>query len=168
MKDNSDITKYDFFSHYRKNTKFSKIDRTLYSKFVTELVDSYTRAIVEEGMELNMGRLGYLRIKTVPFTGYFNKEGNLRKLQVDWKKTWDKWYIDYADKTKNEIDKIKGKTVIFHENTHTNGEYYKFFWDNTTRQIKFKSFYRFKPARQYKKLITKVVLAKPRTIFYYE
>ena len=35
-KNKGDIKKYDFYSHYRKNTKFPRIERKEYSSFLKE------------------------------------------------------------------------------------------------------------------------------------
>jgi len=163
-----DIKKYHFFSHYRKNSKLSKIERTQYDRFTKELLNTYSRAIVEEGLWLKLGVLGYIRIQTKKLN-FFRKDGSLsRTLSVDWDKTWKHWEKKYEGKTREEITKIEGKKVLYFDNEHTNGEFYKHLWDNRTVVIKFKRFYRFKPSRQYSRLIKDVVTQKDRKIFYYE
>ena len=59
-----DIKKYDFFAHYRKNAKLAKLERTQYSRFIKELLNTYSEAIVKENLELKFGKLGFISNKT--------------------------------------------------------------------------------------------------------
>ena len=166
-KNTGNVKKYDFFSHYRKNTEYSKLDRKTYSAFLSELFKEYSEAIVKENLELKLGKLGYIRVQARTLN-FFNKEGKLCKsLKPNWKATWKKWEEKYPDKSRDEITEIKNKKVIYFENEHTNKEFYLHLWDNLTAVIKFKSFYKFKAARKYSRMITEEVNKKPRTVFYY-
>lgn len=166
-KNKGNIKKYDFFSHYRKNTTYEKLDRKTYSAFVSELLKEYSEAIVKKNLELKFGKLGYIRVQARNLH-FFNKEGKLSKsLKPDWKKTWESWEKKYPNISRDEITKIKNKKVIYFENDHTNGEFYLHLWDNITSLVKFKSFYKFKAARKYGRMITEEVNKKPRTVFYY-
>ena len=162
-----DIRKYDFFSHYRKNAKLSKLERKAYSAFIKDLLSMYSEAIVREALHLKLGKLGTIRIqsrKLHPIT----KDGKLAKsLKVDWIKTYEYWNTIYPGKTKSELKEIKNKTVIYFDNEHTNGEFYIHWWDNATAPIKYKRFYKFKAARQYSRLIAKIVKDPNRKTFYY-
>jgi len=163
----SDITKYDFFSFYRKHSQFSKLERTQYSRFIKELLIAYSEAIVKEALELKLGKLGYIRVQSKKLN-FFNKEGKLQKsLKPDWQATWKYWERLYEGKTRDEITEIKNKKVIYHQNTHTQQEFYRHLWDKATAIVKYKRFYTFKPSRQYSRLIAQVVKDPNRNVFYY-
>lgn len=161
------IKKYDFFSDYRKNSKLTKIERKEYSSFTKALLIAYSEAIVKENLQLKMGKLGIIRVQSKKLH-FFTKDGERAKtLQVDWQKTLKYWDEKYGGKSRAELKKIQGKKVIYHENEHTNGEFYRHLWDNLTAVVKYKRFYKFKPSRQYSRLIATVVKDKDRKVFYY-
>jgi len=163
----ADIKKYDFFSHYRKNTKFERLERKQYSNFIKDLLTLYSEAIVKENLQLKLGKLGYIRIQAKKLH-FFTKDGKRAKsLKVNWVSTWTYWEGKYEGKTRDEITEIKNKTVLYFENEHTNKEFYRHLWDNATAVVKYKRFYSFKPSRQYSRLITTIVTDPNRTIFYY-
>ena len=163
----ADVKKYDFFSHYRKNAELEKLERKEYSNFLKDLLTLYSEMIVKENFQLKLGRLGYIRIQAKKLH-FFTKEGKRAKtLQVDWPKTWVYWEKKYEGKTRDEITEIKNKKVLYFENEHTNKEFYRHLWDNATAVVKFKRFYKFKPSRQYSRLITTMVTDPNRTVFYY-
>tara|TARA_R110000868_G_scaffold411280_1_gene702655 strand:- start:364 stop:900 length:537 start_codon:yes stop_codon:yes gene_type:complete len=163
----ADIKKYDFFSHYRKNTKLVKLERTAYSSFLKDLLITYSETIVKENLQLKLGKLGYIRIQAKKLH-FFTKDGERAKtLQVNWPETWKYWEKKYEGKTRDEITEITNKKVLYFENEHTNKEFYRHLWDNATAIVKFKRFYKFKPSRQYSRLIAKIVTDPNRTTFYY-
>jgi hypothetical protein len=166
-KHKADIRKYDFYSHYRKHTTYERLDRKAYSAFLKDLLAAYSEAIVKENMELKFGKLGFVRVQTRKLH-FFKKDGKrAESLQPNWKKTWEYWEEIYPGKTRDEITEIKNKLVVFHENDHTNGEFYRHLWDKTTSIVKYKSFYKFIPSRQYSRLIKEMVSDPNRTVFYY-
>lgn len=163
----SDITKYDFFSFYRKHAQFSMLGRTQYSRFLKELLIAYSNAIVAEGLELKLERVGFIRVQAKKLN-FFNREGKLQKsLKVDWSATWKYWEEKYPELTKEQIVALENKKVIYHQNDHTNQEFYRHLWDKTTATVKYKRFYKFKASRQYSRLIAKIVKDPNRQIFYY-
>jgi hypothetical protein len=163
-----DVRKYDFFSHYRKNTKsVQKLDRKTYSAFIKNLLSMYAETIVREALEVKFGKLGTIRVQSKPLN-FLTKDGKLAKsLKVNWVETWEYWKTLHPNLTEDEIVAIKNKKVIYFENEHTNGEFYSHLWDNATSPVKYKRFYKFKPSRQYSRLIKKVVTAPNRKVFYY-
>jgi hypothetical protein len=166
-KHKGDVKKYDFYSYYRKNTKFPKLERKEYSAFLKDLLTAFSEAIVRENMELKLGKLGFIRVQAKKLH-FFDKDGNRAKtLKVNWQKTWEYWESKYEGKTRDEIKQIKDKTVLFHENDHTNGEFYQHLWDKLTSIVKYRGLYQFIPSRQYSRLITEMVSDPHRTVFYY-
>jgi hypothetical protein len=166
-KHTADIKKYDFFSHYRKNTAYEKLSRTAYSAFLKDLLIAFSEAVVKENMELKLGKLGFIRVQAKKLHFFKTNGEKADSLKVDWEKTWKYWEEKYPSLSRNEISNIKDKKVIYHENEHTNGEFYRHLWDKATSQVKYKSFYKFIPSRQYSRLIKEIVSKPNRTIFYY-
>ena len=162
------ITKYNFYTHYRKNSELVKLERKEYSSFLKELLTLYSEAIVKENMQLKLGNLGYIRIQTKELK-FINDDGTLSTgLKVDWQQTWKHWHLKFPNKTRDERVSIKDKKVLFFENDHTNQEYYHHLWDKFTAKLKNKQFYIFKPSRQYSRLIKEVVTDPDRKVFYYK
>jgi hypothetical protein len=166
-KNTGDVKKYNFFSHYRKNTTLEKLDRKTYSGFLKDLLIAYGDAIVKENLELKFGKLGFIRVQAKKLH-FFRKDGKrATTLQVDWKSTWEYWEEKYKELSRDEIVKLKDKKVIYFENQHTNYEFYRHLWDNKTAIIKHKRFYKFKPSRKYSRLIKEIVSKPDRKVFYY-
>jgi hypothetical protein len=161
------IKKDAFYNFYDKNAKEKKVPRVVYNKFIKELLERYSTAIVETGLELKINKIGKIRIRSNKLH-FFNKEGKRNKnLRVNWQKTWEYWHSKYPELNRQEITEIKNKTVIYHENEHSQQEFYSHYWDNLTANLKYKSFYGFKPSRQYSRLIARVVKDPNRKVFYY-
>jgi len=164
---NGDIKKNDFYKHYKENAKEEIISRPLYNAFIKELLTAFSKAIVQTGLELKINKVGKLRIRSKKLN-FFDKNGKRSKsLKVDWKTTWDFWKAKHPDLSKEEIIDLKNKKVIYHQNDHTSGEFYEHYWDKLTNILKYKSFYVFKPSRQYSRLIAQVVKDPNRKVFYY-
>jgi hypothetical protein len=161
------VKKEDFFNYYKENAKLSNFDKKKYSSFLRDLLESFSVSIVKDGLELSMHGLGKLRVRTVA-KGLLNNKGELRKLKPNWKATKDYWATQYPDLTKEEIALIKNKTIIYHTNDHSNGEYYRHFWDKTNSILKYQNFYEFKASRQFSRLIASTVKNPNRKTFYYE
>lgn len=162
-----DIKKYDFYSYYRKNAQREKLERKKYSAFLKDLLTTYSEMIVKENFELKLDKIGYIRVQARPLK-FLKKDGTLAKsLKVNWPATWEMWEKKYPGLSRDEITELKNKKVIYFENAHTNQEFYCHLWDNKTALLKFKSFYKFKPSRQYSRLISKVVKEPNRKVFYY-
>ena len=162
-----DIKKDQFYKYYLENAKEKIVIRSTYNKFVKDLLQTFSQEIVEKGLELKINRVGKLRIRSREMH-FFKKNGERSKsLRVNWSATWDYWGIKYPGLTRDEITQITNKTLIYHENDHTNQEYYEHFWDNFTTNLKYKSFYTFKASRQYSRLIAQVVKDPNRKTFYY-
>lgn len=166
-KTKGNIKKEAFFVHYKNNAKQLLISKKEYNSFLKELLIKYSEEIVTTGLELKIPKIGKIRIKSNPLH-FFTKEGKRAKsLKPDWKKTWDFWFKKYEGLSKQEITEIKNKPVIFHENEHSQNEFYEHYWDKITAVLRYKSFYSFKASRQYSRLIAKVVKDPNRKIFYY-
>ena len=162
----SSIRKKDFYKYYQKNAKLTKVDRVKYNGFLKEVLETFGKLIIEEGLELKLNQIGKIRIKT-KMLNLIKSNGDLSKLKVNWKATWDHWFSRYPNLSREEIVKIKDKKLLYHDNEHSNQEYYVHYWNNFTSNLKYKSFYDFKPSRQYSRLLAKVIKDPNRKIFYY-
>lgn len=162
----SSVKKQDFYKDYKERSS-NPIDIKLFNKFNKELLQLYSTEIVTTGLELRIPHVGKLRVRAKDLH-FFRADGKLAKsLKVDWQATWSYWEKLYPGKTKDEITEITGKKLLYHENAHSNSEFYEHFWDNYSAPLKYKSFYNFKPSRQYSRLIAKTVKDPNRKTFYY-
>jgi hypothetical protein len=167
-KNNASIKKYDFYSYYLHNTKHKqKIPRKVYDRFTGALLKNLATAIVTEALEVKLGRVGKIRVRSKKLN-FVREDGTLSKsLKVDWNSTWNMWHEKYPELTKDEIVALKGKKVLYFDNSHTNEEFYAHVWDNLTTPLKYKKFYKFVPSRTYSRLIAKLVTDENRKIYYY-
>ena len=160
------IKKDDFFKYYAEKAKLTKVNRVKYNNFLKDLLQTFSEAIVKEALELKLNQLGKIRIRTKTLN-LIKPNGELGKLKVDWKATWDNWYKKYPELTRDQIVKQKGKKLLYHDNEHSDQEFYIHYWNNFTTNLKYKSFYEFKPSRQYSRLLAQVIKDPNRKIFYY-
>ena len=168
-----DIKKKDFFSYYRKHSSAKKrLDKLSYGRFTKDLMSTFSEAIVKDALSLKMGALGSIRIRSRKLTTV-KRDGKIAKtLRVDWPATFAYWHKTYPDLTRDEIIGLKDKGIkkkcIYHLNEHTDKEFYEHWWDEfITSSVKYHKFYRFKPSRQYSRLIAQVVKDPNRKAFYY-
>ena len=162
-----DIKKDQFYKYYLENAKEKVVKRSTYNKFIKDLLQTFSQEIVEKGLELKINRVGKLRVRSREMH-FFKKNGERSKsLRVNWVATWEYWHTKYPGLTKDQITQETNKTLIYHENDHSNQEYYEHFWDNFTANLKYKSFYTFKASRQYSRLIAQIVKDPNRKTFYY-
>lgn len=183
-----DIRKHDFWLHYQKHAKEGKqtklamkdkhgnhivrskiLNRDQYKKFLTEILQTYSEAIVKEGFQLKIKHIGVIQIRTKELT-LLDSKGKLHEgLMVDWKKTWEYWRSKYPGLTRQEIlDLPEKKTTIRFTNEHTGNEYYVHYWKKTDCYTDNLKLYKFTPARQFSRLIAQVVKAPERKVFYYK
>jgi hypothetical protein len=161
------VKKSDFWKYYLLHSKENKVDKVVYNAFLKDLISTFSEEIVTTGLEIKIPSVGKFRIRSKKLV-FFNKEGIKSKtLRVDWHKTWAHWHNKYPDLNRQQITEIKDKTVIYHENEHTSQEFYEHHWDKITTALKYKNFYKFKPSRQYSRLIAKIVKDPNRKVFYY-
>jgi hypothetical protein len=181
-----DITKNDFWLHYKNNAKegkkillktkdsegkqkikIKKLEKAEYNKFINELLKTYGEIIVKEAFELKFHRLGSIRIKSKKLS-LLDENGKFNKgVKVNWVATWEYWNAKYKGKTREEILQIPDKTLIRFTNEHTENEYYYHFWYKERSVVKYRILYKFLPSRQFSRLIAKTVKEPNRKVFYY-
>jgi hypothetical protein len=162
----SDKKKLDFYKDYSNNHNHNPVTISQYNNFTSDLFKRFSKAIVELNLELKLGRLGKFRIQSIN-VGVAKKSGDLRKRQPDWARTKEYWKTKYPGLTPEELKEIKNKLIIYHENEHSNGEYYKHLWDRLTMRSPNYMLYKFIPSRQFSRLLAKTVKDPNRKVFYY-
>jgi hypothetical protein len=162
-----DVKKASFFLFYIKNAKETLLSQNVYKAFLKELLETYSTEVVTTGLELRINKVGKFRIKSSKLK-FFDKNGvKYKSLRPNWKSTWEMWHKKYPELNRDQIAALTNKAVIYHENEHSDQEFYEHYWDKTTINLKFKSFYTFKASRQYSRLIAKIVKDPNRKVFYY-
>jgi len=161
------IKKAAFFSFYLKNAKETLVPNTTYKAFLKDLLETYSTEIVTSGLELRINKVGKLRIRSRKLKFFDKNNVQYKSLRPNWKASWEFWHKKYPTLTKDEIVNLQNKLIIYHENEHSDQEFYEHYWDKATINLKFKSFYIFKASRQYSRLIAKVVKDPNRKVFYY-
>lgn len=162
-----DIKRRHFFAFYKKHAKEKQVTEKQYKSFLTELLSIFSEKIITEGLELKIVQFGKIRIRSNKLH-FFKKNGErCKSLRPDWKKTWEYWFTKYPGLSRQEIVAIEGKKVIYHDNDHTDGEFYEHFWDKTKIICNHANFYTFTASRQYSRLLAKTVKDVDRKVFYY-
>lgn len=156
----ADIKLTDFTRNYRKHSK-GQLSARYYREIFKELCQEFSELLLS-GKEIKMTNLGRIRICARPML--FHK---IKRMQPDWKATRELWKKQYPNLTAEEILKIKNKTILRHENDHTSNEYYQILWDKVTLNNKGTIFYKFVPARLFKRKLSEIVRNPQRKIFYY-
>jgi hypothetical protein len=131
---NYGITLYGMYRAYRRviGMKSGPVDYKTYAAIIKEFNIELAKVVIENAFEFRFPfRLGKIRIKKYKLQLKLDKNGNIdkRKLPVDWKRTWELWFREYPDKTREEIKQIQGKQRVFLLNEHTDGYQCKFIWD---------------------------------------
>jgi hypothetical protein len=161
------IKRRQFHAFYVKNRKEKELSTNEYKSFLTELLNEFSNAIVTEGLELKIPSVGKIRIKSEKIH-LVRKDGTMSKsLRPDWKKTWEYWFSKYEGLSREEIVALEGKKVLFHDNEHTDGEFYQHYWDKHNVQFTNNNCYKFTASRQYSRLLAKTVKDINRKVFYY-
>ncbi len=162
---NSDFNILDIYKFYKQSQKDKKkdiIDLSTFRSILKYHNDEICKSIVKESTEFRMPyRLGYLRIRKFKQRIISDADGKLKTdhMKIDWKSTNELW-------EKNEEAK-RIKKLVFHTNNHSNGFYYKWYWDKRSCNIKNSSVYSLVISRQYKRLIPETIKNND-SIDYYE
>jgi hypothetical protein len=154
-----------FYKDYKKESSNS-LTKQQYSLFYKEIMAELMTVMIEKSTEIRIPSIGYFSVLSYKPALIKDGEINKRGLNPDWKKTWEYWYTKYKGKTQQEIVAISNKTLIYHENKHSQGLSYSFKWNNFTSQIKGKQGYKFIASTQYKKRVNQFVKDNPNHCYY--
>ena len=150
----------DMYKAYKKTAKHP-VTKEQYSKIVKKFNLEVVDLILTKSFEFRMPcRLGCLRIKKVSLMLKLDWNGNLKKnfLKVDWKITKNLWET-------NEKARLE-KKLVYHLNKHSDGYYYKWFWDKSTSSTRNLSVYKLIPSRLHLRALTKLVTTNEEIDYY--
>ena len=166
MKEKS-LTHYglrDVFKFYKKNhTSEKNITSAEFSSICKEFNSKITDLILYENFSLLLPfRLGRIRIRKYKPKVHIDQNGELNKsrLRPNWKATNKLW--EENEKAKNN------KKLVYHLNEHTNGYQHRWFWEKVTSNVKNNSAYSFRPSRNLKRTLAKVLLNDEIDVDYFE
>ncbi len=164
---NCSFKNYHFYKNYCKRTPIkNRLDRKTYNKFIKDLLETFSQAIINENLELKLEGLGKIRIRERS-SYYYLEDGTLsNSIKVDWKSTWEYWEKKYPGLTRDEILLEKDKKVLHFENK-ISSQYYGFYWDKYTIQLVNKQCYAFKITKQNSIALNKSIIDPNRKIYYY-
>lgn len=159
-KNPTDYGNKDLFNFYKKNYK-NPIEESDYRRIIGQFNEEIAKLILEHAFEYRMPhRLGYVRIKKKSVILILDRDGKLKKnyLKVDWNATKQLW----AENTQAAAE----KKLIYHTNKHTDGYYFKWFWDKSATNVRNISVYKLIPSRKNLRTITHLVRTKEELDYY--
>lgn len=165
VKYKSDFNVLDMYRLYKNKCKDSgkePVGLSDYRKLLKEFNSKICKYIVEESGEYRMPyRLGYLRIRKFKGRLKIDPDGKLitKHLQVDWVATKQLWEENAEAKA--------DKKIIWHTNRHTDGYYFKWYWDKRACNITNSSVYSLVMTRANKRSIAST-LKQNENLDYYE
>lgn len=155
MKDKRIVADYgtpEAYDFYMKNCAAPvNMSRQTYYDILQDINSAAMECVLYENMELDMPRLGGIRIRRYKRKLKLDKNGDLKTINipVDYKATKELWARDTQAKEK--------KKLIFNFNEHSNGFSYRFWWDKRTSNQKNQSKYYFRATRKNKRELAKIV-----------
>jgi len=143
-----DIGMEDFYRYYRTISK-SPISRSKFSKIIKKFNSFVSDQIIYDSFEFKFpARLGHLRIrKRLVKPKMVDGKFFLNHMGVNYKKTLELWKKEYPGKSMKELKSIKNKPLVMHNNKHSDGYKFKWYWNKSTCNIKNHSAYKFRPTR---------------------
>jgi hypothetical protein len=162
---NSDYGIVDIYNFYKANQEekeLAVIPLATFRKLLKYHNNEVAKNIVEHSDEYRIPfRLGYLRVRKFKQRLKLDEEGKLktRHLRANWEATNKLW-------DENPLAK-ESKKIIWHINKHTNGYYYKWYWDKRVCNFKNSTVYSLVMSRAHKRAIPQAV-KNNENLDYYE
>ena len=153
---------YKFYTKTQIENNLFPIEYDEFRRIIRYHNKEVCKHIVEDSIEYRLPyRLGYLRIRKFKTKLKIDADGKLKTSHMypNWAKTNELW-------RNNEKARL-AKKLVFHDNSHTNRFYYKWYWDKRVCNIKNSSVYRLIISRTNKRMIAEVVKNNDK-IDYYE
>jgi len=126
----------DIYKYYKRITKNPhNLTQADMGKILKDFFTGVTDLMIYKGIEFTMPyRLGSVRIKKAPVKYKLNGIGrvDVRRLRPNWGACRKLWAKDYPNKTWEEIVAIPNKSMIYHENKHTDRFNFSWRWDRLT------------------------------------
>lgn len=140
----------DMWKYYK--AKYNNLDQKQFKQLIKAFNKSVSDAIVKEAFEFIMPRdVGNIRIKKSEIKLKLTADGKIDKkiLQPDWNETLKLWEVDKEAR--------ESKTLVYHENKHTEGYIYRWHYSKYRNKLKNKTAYSFIPSRTNKIKLTGVL-----------
>lgn len=137
----------DYYKHYIDNYDY-KISKTLFNKIVTEYNLGIVNLIINDNIDYSIPYLMFeLTIRKVKRKPRIVDGKLINNIPIDWKKTNELWEKDSEAKEK--------KLLVRYNNTHTSGYVYKIYMKKFKANVRYKTFYKFLPTRNFKRNLSK-------------
>lgn len=152
---------YRYYKKKQKGLKKPIIEEFTFSKIIKTFNEAITEEIVNNSAEYRMPyRLGYLRIRKHKTRIVLDADGKLKTghLHPNWAATNALW--EKNAKAKEE------KKLIWHTNKHSDGYYFKWFWDKTVCNITNSSVYSLDMCRDNTRAIAKALNLNDKLDYY--
>lgn len=155
----------DYYKFYKKKSS-NPVDRKTFSSILKEYFEIRVQLLIFENMDINLPhRMGFVGIRGICDSIMLKKDGTVKYL-IDWGATNKLWAEKYPDKTPKEIKAIKNKPVVYYTNDNSNGRVYNFIWDKFTSNFRYKTYYRFRPTRKWKRMLTSYIKVAKNIMYY--
>ena len=165
----ADYTTKDLYKWYKEKYK-NPVEYSVFVKFIKEFYSEILNLVIYNGIDYILpGRLGSLRIrKKENFQRINDKNELVHNRKPNWGKTLKLWEEKYPNYTAEEIKAIPNKPIVYHLNEHTDNNYFRWYWDKMTCNVKNQTAYRFEPIRDKKREAAKAwkEIPKLRNIYY--
>lgn len=140
----------NFYKYYKKNS-LNPVSAIKYNNIISDFNSTIVQMIIEEGLEYKIPKIS----NTICIRKYKNvpkiQDGKLiNKGPIDWKSTKELWASDEEAKEK--------KIILKYLNNHTSKYIFRIKMLKHGRIYKNKSYYKFKPARSFQRLLAKRIL----------
>ena len=149
----SDYGLPDYYRHFVKENKETKVSKVLYNEIVKEFNSHVRDRISKKGADYTFPKkIGSLEIKKIKPSISIDEKGNVvNKLPINWKATRELW-------KENESAK-KRKTKIRFINEHTEGYTFRIYYKKKRANYKNKSIYRMQFNRELKRQLSQSIFA---------
>lgn len=146
---------YQYYKFWKREGRKGVVTQKIFTNICSDFNKEITRPIVEDGFIFFVPYgLGVIRVARL---GKY--KWNSDKVKADGSFFVEKKPIDWS------LSKKIGK-VIYYENQHTNGYYYRIQWLRTGRPPKYRSLFEFKPSHTVKQQLAKILRNPDRKIDY--
>ena len=138
----------DYFNYFKKNNPNLNINRTLYSKIISDINFEITNLIIEDNLTYVLPYLGSsLSIRKTKNIPKIKNNKLYNTSPVDWKTTNELWESDKEAK--------ENKILVRYLNEHTSRHVFRIYFKKYILYFKNKQYYSFKPCRDFSRMLAK-------------
>lgn len=157
----------DFYKYYKENAK-NPLDYTTFSNVWKDVAKSIMKLVIYRNLDFMIpARMGTLCVRKVKAKPIIKSDGTVCKnrMSINYKASWEKWFKEYPELTKEEIAKLPNKKHVYYLNDHSDGFKIKFMWDKYTCNVKNQNIYNLQIARPNKQEVSRA-FTKYKTDYY--